>query len=177
MPLNTALGLNQMTQASAASVPELSSLLRSSAARLVAFDGFMQSGKSTLAQQVAEVLGAVLISLDSFVDSSREAPDYVGLLKIEELSQQIAATSAVRSIAILEGICMLDALDRLHVIPDIMVYVKRISPMGLWQDGFHLEDYEAFGEECHFARQSELDYHVRRRPHEQPVVVYHRCEA
>ena len=165
-----------MTQASAATIPELASLLRGSAARLVAFDGFMASGKSTLAQQIAETLGAALISLDSFVDPSLEAPDYVGLLKIDQLSQQLNASEA-RCMVIMEGICMLDALDSLGVTADLMVYVKRISPMGLWQVGFHLEDYEAFGEECHFARQSELDYHVRRRPHEQPAVVYHRQEA
>ena len=136
----------------------------------------MTSGKSTLAQQLAETIGAALISLDSFVDPTRAAPNYVGLLKIDQLSKHLTA-SVARRMVILEGICMIDALDSLGVTADLMVYVKRISPTGLWQDGFHLEDYGALGEECHFARQSELDYHARRRPHEQPAVVYHRQEA
>jgi uridine kinase len=168
-----------MTQAVIDSIAELVALVRALGveSRLVAFDGFMQSGKTTLARQLAAESGAALVCLDSFVESSRDAPDYVGLLKLDEVSEEIAAGFTKRSVVIVEGICMVDALDRLGLAPDLMVYVKRISPMGLWQDEFHLDAYEEVGEECHFARQSELDYHVRRRPHQQPVVVYNRREA
>jgi hypothetical protein len=35
---------------------------------------------------------------------------------------------------VMEGICMLYALDRLQVTPDLLIYVKRIDRHGEWED-------------------------------------------
>ena len=159
--------------------PELVERIRQvgSGGKVVALDGFMQSGKSTVSLRLASALPAELISLDTFVDSSRDAPSYIGMLNMEDLASSVGDAVKRGTTVLLEGICMLDALDALGIEPDLTIYVKRISPMGLWQDGFHFEDFEMHGEECNFTRESELEYHARRRPHEMQVVVYARQEA
>ncbi len=142
--------------------------------KLIAIDGFMSSGKTTLAIQVAEELSGIRVGLDCYVESEREASDYVGLLRLTDLAEDLNKLRAAFDYVVIDGICMLEALESISVSPDLYVYVKRISQMGLWQDGFHLEDYESTGEECNFARQSELEYHASRRPHELAAIVYHR---
>jgi hypothetical protein len=161
------------------SVSELLSLVQDfgSGGNLIAIDGFMSSGKTTLAISLAEQLPAFRISLDFYVESERNAPNYIGLLRLADLASDIQKARIEFGSVVVEGICMLEVLDSIKVQPEIYVYVKRISPMGLWQDGFHFEDYETVGEECSFARLSELAYHASHRPHEISTVVYNRREG
>lgn len=60
---------------------------------------------------------------------------------------------------------MRDALDRIGVALDFAVYVKRVSPMGLWNDGINRDDFEAGRETVtREPERSDMLYHCERRP-------------
>lgn len=144
---------------------------------MIGVDGFMNAGKTTLAFWLAKELSGIRVGVDCYVEKEREASNYVELLRHEDLRRDLEGLRAAFDFVVIDGICLLDALDAIDVSLDMFVYVKRISPMGIWQDGFHLEDFEAGGESGGWAEKSELDYHVSRRPHEMASLIYHRNEA
>ncbi|HET6433404.1 hypothetical protein [Dyella sp.] len=110
---------------------------------VVGIDGFDGTGKTTLAYALAERLGGIRVGLDSYVEKDREAERYVGLLRLDALQRDLNGLSRCFSHIIVDGVCLLEAFERLGCTPDYLVYVKKISPQGLWHDGFHLEAYEA----------------------------------
>lgn len=95
----------------------------------IAIDGIHGAGKSMLARALHQALGGTLLSLDDFIHQNQGS--FLPHLKVDELR---AALTAARPLVVLEGICMLAALDRLRFTPDLLIYVKRIDRHGVWDE-------------------------------------------
>ena len=105
--------------------------LRSSfpAAATIGVDGIHGSGKTTIARHLYGALGGTLLSLDDFIHKNQGT--FLPHLKRGELGNAIEAASQP---LVLEGICMLAALEAVQVSPDLLIYVKRLDRYGEWED-------------------------------------------
>lgn len=168
---------------------EAASLLRSSCARLVAVDGAHGSGKSHLAGELGALLEMEVVHLDDFV--ARNQREYVQHIDFSSVSAALAVGGAL----IVEGICVLQILDRLGMEPDAFVYVKRVAH-GYWLDEDHfdpqmpIEDHlagiresirplaEMLGESGELGLAEEvIRYHAEYRPHERATIVFLRNDS
>jgi len=95
----------------------------------VAIDGSDGVGKTTLATDLQAIIGGTVVSLDDFVVENQGG--YVPYLKTKELSGELANG---RRPLIVEGICVLAALERVVVQSNVLVYVKRVDEEGYWYD-------------------------------------------
>lgn len=96
---------------------------------LIAIDGTDGAGKTALALGLQEVLGGVVISLDDFVQDN--CGGYVPYLKMAELRTALQTPGRP---CIVEGVCVLAALERVSHAPDVFIYVKRLGSYGYWHD-------------------------------------------
>lgn len=159
----------------------LSDAIRSRApvrGHLVGIDGFMESGKTTLAFELAELLGGIRIGLDSYVHTDRDGHSYVGALRQSYLKSHLTKLRAAFPFVVVDGICLTEAFGAVQHRADSHVYVKRISKAGIWHDGLRLEDIED-GEPLpeDWLRKNELSYHLSHRPQEVAHFIYERFEA
>jgi hypothetical protein len=98
-------------------------------AAVIGIDGTDGVGKTTLANELGEVIGVPVVSLDDFV--AKNQGSYVPHLQISDLRETLA--SAGRPV-IVDGVCLLAALERLSLQADVIVYVKRMAEWGHWYD-------------------------------------------
>lgn len=148
--------------------------------RLIGIDGFMKAGKTTLAFELAERLGGIRLSIDTFADRNVETEDYAEKVMMRYLSSDLTKLRAAFPFVVADGICLLQVLEAVPMAPDALIYVKRVSAVGLWHDGLHLEDYEAdqsVRDSTHGFRRSEMEYHLKWRPHERAGLIYDRREC
>ena len=96
---------------------------------IIAIDGTDGVGKTTLAVALQETFGGTLVSLDNFVLENQGG--YVPYLKTAELKNVLGATN--RPI-IVEGVCVLSALERIYHERNVLIYVKRLVGYGYWHD-------------------------------------------
>lgn len=89
--------------------------------RLVGVDGDMGAGKTTIATKIAERLSYSCIHLDSFMEKGRGS--FLPSLRYKELRVAILRQ---RGPMVVEGICLLAALERISVTPDYLVFVDSI---------------------------------------------------
>jgi hypothetical protein len=99
--------------------------LRATGWRRVGIDGIDGSGKSTLARTVAAEVGWRLFCLDDYLERDRG-----GFLDFLDYSQ-LRADVSLEANCVIEGVCLLHALDRAKLSIDALVYVKR-RHLGLW---------------------------------------------
>lgn len=162
--------------------------LRAAGSRRVGIDGIDGSGKSTLAKAISAKLNCRAFCLDDYLD--RDRGGYLEFIDYNRLRAAVAAETSY----VVEGVCLLHALDRSHLGIDALVYVKR-RHLGLWIDERELdldEPLEDFLKEerkltAMAAGRSEavtdlglaeevIRYHDAARPHNNADVVYFRDE-
>lgn len=95
----------------------------------IAIDGTDGVGKTTLAVVLQNTLGGTLVSLDDFVLENHGG--YVPYLKTVELK---AALETINRPIIVEGVCVLSALERVSHERNALIYVKRLVSYGYWLD-------------------------------------------
>lgn len=176
------------------SISELIEAIPVASPKLIGVDGKDGSGKSTTAYEIAKTTGASVVSRDDFIDKGKGT--FVDHLRYEEIGAAILNSNGL---CIVEGVCLLDAIDRLGVTLDIHVYIKRMSKYGLWQDADECSFYGDVSDAIqHFEnRQTDIRnamdkcrdsnaiqwkmpeftrelirYHARRKPHEVADYVY-----
>lgn len=110
-------------------VDEVSPRLRKGDVRFIGIDGKDGSGKSYLARLLSDKATLALISLDNYVEKKKG--EYVAHLDFSAIKERLESLS---SPVIIEGVCLLDVLERLGVELDIHIYVKRMSSYGDWRD-------------------------------------------
>lgn len=135
---------------------------------IAALEGFSGSGKSTLADELGARVPAIVIHLDDFLREVATPRPYAECLDLEELRKQLHGRN--RNIpALVEGICLRDVMQRLDVVPTTFLYLRRVSPNGLWYDGLRLQEYMAgqrMAEDEEEPYRSDIEYHARALPHE-----------
>lgn len=120
---------------------EVAHLLRSSyagaLAGTIAIDGNDGVGKTTLALALQTAVGGTVISIDEFVVENRGG--YVPYLQSSEFK---AALDQGPRPAIVEGVCILAALECVSHQPDVLIYVKRVDGVGYWHDEYTCDPSE-----------------------------------
>jgi hypothetical protein len=168
---------------------EVGEALRLASARRIAIDGTDGSGKSTLARELGWLLGTHVFHLDDFVAKNLGA--YVAHIDQVRLASAIATSEFF----VIEGVCILQALELASVRPDALVYVKRMSH-GYWCDEDELEPKlpieehlaqiratmlpfsDALGESGELGLAEEvIRYHAAYRPHLKATIAYLRADA
>jgi hypothetical protein len=105
---------------------------------VIAVDGAPGAGKSTLACNLANAIGvSEPLHLDDYLP---EEPDEAGrhygeLIDQDALRRDLQSRHAADDRAvIIEGVCILDVLERIGSTPDLLIYLKRVDSDGLWPD-------------------------------------------
>lgn len=105
--------------------------------KVIVIDGIDGSGKSFLATELASRLNAVHLDLDTFLD--REKGGFKDYLRYEELKRTYEKSLGKNTIIIIEGVCVIEVMERLYLKPDVRIYVKRLMAGGMWFDGKFLD--------------------------------------
>jgi hypothetical protein len=162
--------------------------LRAAKAFRIGIDGIDGSGKSTLAKVVATHLDLRLFSLDDYLERDKgsflEFSDY----------PQLRADVSLEKGYVIEGMCLLYALQRAGLAIDALVYVKR-RHLGLWADERELDLNESLDDFLESERrliamvtrksdavanlglaEEVICYHYAARTHNNAHVIYFRDE-
>lgn len=157
-------------------IEDLCTRLRSlSPAAIAGLEGFSGSGKTHLADRLGALVPVAVCHVDSFAKKFDQPPTYIECLDIAGLRRALEQREQSRP-TVVEGICLRDVLAHVGQSPAILIYLRRIGRNGLWHDGLHLEGFEAGQGDTREPHRSDLEYHVRVRPHEQADLVYERVE-
>jgi hypothetical protein len=134
-------------------------------ALLIAVDGWMASGKTYLARDLAVRLGLPCCDLDAFLQAEREV--FFPALRLDDLRAEITKHQRV----IVAGVCVLQVLEALDRPVDVLVYVQRMAVWG-WADADDVEgapDADSRSLACEVRA-----YHGSHRPHERADIVLER---
>ena len=155
---------------------------------LVAIDGLLGSGKSTLSEALSAALPAVHVSVDEFV--AEDCGTYLAHVHNSELSARVHAELRVANVVLLDGICCAAVLDQLELLSDFRIYVARLDNSGEWSDGElftrGLTEAQAIEQEevlvAPLGRFSDLrreiiHYHFAFRPWERADVLYEHFDS
>ncbi len=138
---------------------------RQSGMQVLRLDGFMGSGKTTLAGLIANIEGVRVISTDDFISEDRFRHSYMDGLRYDDLVTEVNAALQDGERIIVEGVC----LERLLPYEDFgqgyRVYVKLVS--GFWFAPIWHHFYELGREDAEDPIHADiLRYHNEYRPHE-----------
>lgn len=98
-------------------------------ASIIGIDGIDGTGKTPFARRLAELLGGTAVEVDQFVE--KQQGKYVPFVQVDRLSETVAC--AARPVLI-DAVCLLAVCERIAVQPDLLIYIKRVSSTGHWQD-------------------------------------------
>ncbi|RAZ88421.1 hypothetical protein DPM33_23095 [Mesorhizobium hawassense] len=105
-------------------------------AKIIGIDGHHGSGKSFLSRQLGMALNAQVLELDRFL-IKENAGAYLPNLDLRKLAK---TARAFRVPSIVEGVCLLAALEGAALKADVLVYVRSLSANSghLWhEEDFH----------------------------------------
>lgn len=145
-------------------------------ARVVGIEGFMGSGKTELGNEIASNIGAGIIHLDDYALKSHETRTYNECINYMELKSCIDNFRNSYQKIIIEGICLQEVLLSIKIVPDFLIYIKRLSSNGIWHDGINLEEYPHNYAIPNELTLSDMKYHLNKRPHETANLIFHRYE-
>lgn len=105
----------------------LACYLRDSGFMRIGIDGIDGVGKSTLASALSTELGYAVVTLDSYLEKNQgNFAEHLNYVQLNSAMDQLNAF-------IVEGVCLMEVLQRLHIQLDALIYVKRKN-CGLWAD-------------------------------------------
>lgn len=93
----------------------------------IGIDGIDGAGKSTLARKLSAALISEHVNLDDFLIKNREG--FLKNLKYTELKKKTTECSSF----VIEGVCLLKALNEIKLKVDCLIYVKTMH-LGYWSD-------------------------------------------
>ena len=163
------------------SVDELAKMIFHKGANFITIDGRDGAGKTYLANQLSRAIGATHITEEEMRDTDLY---YRFVPKSKELEDKI--TKGIQGgRVVFDSVLMMWVLEHVSTKPDLKVYVKRMSPMGLWGDesevGGEVTREIVIGgvpssEQFNFRRQI-INYHYDYVPYESADIIYNRQEV
>ena len=103
--------------------------IRDQCPAMLAIDGALGSGKTTLAEALVDSIGGRIVHLDDYVTPDSGA--YVANIRQDDL---LATLSPGQRPIVVEGVCILHALAMIDTSPDALIYVKHVGSNGIWLD-------------------------------------------
>ena len=153
-------------------------------AKIIGIDGFDGSGKTYLSREIGKKLNIPVLSLDGYLIKGKES--YVEHVKYKEISEFIEKN---KNSFIVEGVCLLDVLKKLHLDLDCLIYIKLLDEDGVWRAEEEC-DIRAFNEETRKSLEDKIKswnlndlgkeiiyYHVNNSPVEKANYVFERIES
>jgi len=92
---------------------------RSNIPEIITIDGRLASGKTTLANEICQIFGYILISIDDFLD--KRIGKYFDAINFEKLTEFIVSTPRP---LIIEGICIAKVVETLGITPDYRIFLS-----------------------------------------------------
>lgn len=100
---------------------ELFSELKKRRPHIVGIDGEDGAGKTTtIAPLIQELLGGTVLSLDNYLE--KDCGGYIGHLHYDTLGQDLLDLVKKPELIIIEGVMLLDVLEKMEVNQDYLVY-------------------------------------------------------
>lgn len=112
-------------------IKEIIDSLNSRKVSVIGIDGQKDSGKSTLASELASELGYIHINLDDDEYREKNRGQFVPFVKYDKVREKI---ENAKNTIILDGVCLLAVCERLSITPGLFIYVKRMTNFGTWRD-------------------------------------------
>ncbi len=102
---------------------------------IIGIDGFLGVGKTYFTEELKKILNITAVNIDKYRNKNIEGS--VMNIRLKKMKKDIALMSKKRSL-IIEGICLLNILQKIGVKCDLLIYIKRIkqvsSSYSCWQD-------------------------------------------
>ncbi len=108
-------------------IEKLATSIRDKGCCRIGIDGTNGAGKSTTASKLAEILGLTHLNLDEYLQKKKGG--FLDYLKYPEIKQKISELECF----VIDGVCLLNVLEKIGIDVDCLIYVKRIRH-GLWAD-------------------------------------------
>lgn len=167
-------------------ISELATFIRNKSCCRIGVDGTNDAGKSTMAGKLSKILGLRHLNLDDFL--VKGGGWYLDYLKYDEIKIRTSETNCF----VVEGVCLLNVLEKTDTSIDCLIYVKRMQH-GLWADERECEiteEIEEFinreKETIRLIEQAEnvpetlelaeeiIRYHFKYKPHKKADLFYTR---
>ena len=156
---------------------ELATRLADPHVKIIGVEGFMLSGKTCLATELQARLKIDLLRTDRYATHSDEDTHYSRLIDLLRLKKHLDWFLEEESRVIIEGMCLREILGLIGKQPEFTVYVRKLSPVGLWHDGLNFENFEKGDYSPYRAlERSAFEYHKAMRPHELAQYIFERIE-
>ncbi len=110
-------------------IDKIAQIIRKGNFFLIAIDGKDGAGKSALADELLFYTDYLHINLDELLEKNKGS--FIDFIKYDQLERIMAKA---KKGVIVEGICVLAMLKRINREPSLLIYVKRMSPTGIWID-------------------------------------------
>ena len=170
-------------------ISKLATFIRNKGYCRIGIDGTDAAGKSTMAGKLSKILGLTHLNLDDFF--IKESGRYLDYLKYNEIRQQASETKCF----VVEGVCLLNVLEKIDTPIDCLIYVKRMRH-NLWADERECEITEEI--EVFISKEKELmrlfqqtenmpdslglaeeiiRYHYKFKPHKKADLIYTRVDC
>jgi len=150
--------------------------------RIISIDGVDGVGKSALACKIAKELSVPHIEIDAFVQNQQGG--YIKYIDYDRLGEKIVHEKMSNHTVVVEGICVLQILNRLNLTSDVSVYVKVIDVYGFWTHQMLLFPPDKSADEVISERKAKrfllghkediIRYHYACRPHENADYILER---
>ncbi len=161
----------------ASSIEDVITQLKCAAAPItVGIDGFQGTRKSNLAYRLGYELCANVVTIDDYIPPNSGAL-WLSSIDYRRLSQRIETLRTVGfGRVVVEGICLLQILDKGGISLDYLIHTQGINKAGSWKYGNILNDmgeYERYLACCANDVEAEvLKYHRECRPWEKAGFIF-----
>ena len=109
--------------------------LLSKRSSIIAIDGPLASGKSTLANQIFVDHGYDCIHVDDFLEIG--TGEFYTALKLDKFKEKILSLSKP---FVIEGVCMINIMESLNIYPYVLIYLQEsLSGYKKWNDKLEIE--------------------------------------
>lgn len=107
---------------------------------IISVDGFDGSGKSSLGQDLANLIDAQFVDIDHYLVENQGG--FLNFIRYDPLFNSIKDHMDTSS-CIVAGCCILEVLNHLNIDPTITIYMKYLRADNIWMKGRFLAKYNS----------------------------------